>query len=148
MTPPAGGHFGVARGYSETILAGFYRIRVPVAAGAGEVHRAAGGQLVQIAIGAILHEVHAFGLGDGGQVHLHAGGGNGLSGDHARSRRGSLQKIVITAEGDKGCEQQSNHAHNISIIAWYGRNLGRSKRACGEFVTGANLARYATIVGD
>ncbi len=142
------GAIGVVRRHRETISRSFNRIRIAIAAGTRHGERAAGGEPVEIGIGAVLREVHAFRLRDGVQIHLHARGGDGLSGHHAGRGRGLLQVVVIDADGNEGGEEQSNHAHNSSIVAYLGGFLRASRESCTEFVTGAKRSRRAIICSD
>src|SRR5260370_23559880 len=95
----------VAGADGETISRGFNRIRIAIASGARQGKRSAGGELVEIGIGAVLREVVTFALGDVVQIHLHAGGGDGWGDGHTRVgralRHDNLVEYLQAPRGDQ-----------------------------------------------
>lgn len=109
----ARGHFGVARGDLEAGRGKLNGVSITVAAGKPAIQHLAGGQLVQVGVGAVLGEVHALGLGQGVEVHLHADGGNCLRGGLAGSRRRALGQVELRAQDHERDHQDGYQGAHI-----------------------------------
>lgn len=98
----AGARGGGAMGnHAKTIVGRFHLVGIPIAAALGHGHRAAGSELIEGAIRAVLSLVDALGLPNRQKIALHADGIDGLGGRRAAggSHLGEVQ--FVTNEDDQ-----------------------------------------------